>query len=369
MKVAIVHDWLTGMRGGEKVLEVLCDLFPAAPIFTLMHNRGSVSAKIESHSIKTSFLQHAPLVKTHYRNYLPFYPKAIERFDLQSYDLVISSSHCVAKGVIPSPSAYHVCYCHTPMRYIWSHYEDYFGDHRVGLIKRMALPQIREYLCSWDVSTNQRVDQFVANSKNVAERIRKFYGRESKVIYPPVDVEFFSPSSSDRGPFFLIVSALVPYKRLEVAIQAFNRSGRTLVIVGNGPEYKRLKREAQSNIQFLGRVEAHELRELYRRAAALLQPGEEDFGINVVEALACHCPVIAFNRGGASETLQNGETGIFFNDLNVDALRSAVDKIESIGFNKSLMRETALRFSAARFKDEFQRLIPKTPSKDGFQKK
>ncbi len=370
MRVAIIHDWLTGMRGGEKVLEAFCELFPAAPIYTLLHNRGSVSSIIESHTVRTSFLQHLPFVKNQYRNYLPLFPRAIERFQLQNYDLIISSSHCVAKGVIPAPSAFHISYCHTPMRYIWSHYDDYFGDHRVGLLKRIALPAVRDYLCEWDVSSNQRVDQFIANSKTVADRIRKFYGRESRVIYPPVDVLFFTPAATDRASFYLIVSALVPYKRIDVAIDTFNRNGRSLVIVGTGPEYKRLKGMAQPNIQFLGRIEAQELRELYRRAAALIQPGEEDFGINVVEALACHCPVVALARGGAQETVRDEETGIFFNELSVPSLQAAVDKTESISFNKSVMRETALRFSPARFKDEFQRLIPEqAPSKNGFQKK
>jgi glycosyltransferase involved in cell wall biosynthesis len=357
MRIAIVHDWLTGMRGGEKVLEALCELFPGAPIFTIVHNRGSVSAKIEAHPIHTSFLQHAPMVAKYYRNYLPFFPRAIERFRMENFDLILSSSHCVAKGIIPNPSATHICYCHTPMRYIWSHYDDYFGDHRSGLLKRMILPPIRSYLCEWDVSSNQRVDQFVANSKTVADRIKKFYGRESIVLYPPVDVDFFTPNDSERGSFFLIVSALVPYKRIEIAIEAFQKNGRSLVIVGTGPDYKRLKKDAPPNIQFLGRIEASELRELYRKAAALIQPGEEDFGINLIEAQACQCPVIALARGGALESVTNGETGIFFNDLTAVSLGEAVDKISSIRFNNSLMRETARRFSPARFKSEFQRLI------------
>jgi glycosyltransferase involved in cell wall biosynthesis len=359
------------MRGGEKVLEAFCDLFPGAPIYTLIHNRGSVSQKIESHQIRTSFLQRAPLVGKHYRNYLPFFPRAIERFNMENYDLVVSSSHCVAKGVIPSPSAKHICYCHTPMRYIWSHYEDYFGNHRTGLLKRMVLPPIRNYLCDWDLSSNQRVDQFVANSKTVSDRIKKFYGRESKVVYPPVDVDFFSPSDSGRGSFFLIVSALVPYKRLELAIEVFKKNGKTLVIVGTGPDYQRLKKISGPNIQYLGRVEAPELRELYRKAAALIQPGEEDFGINMIEALGCHCPVLAYARGGALESVVEPETGLFFNELSAISLGDAVDKIGSIRFNNPLMRETAQRFSPARFKSEFQRLIPeKTASRnDGFQKK
>jgi len=371
VRTAIIHDWLTGMRGGEKVLEALCDLFPSAPIYTLIHNRGSVSTKIESHTIRTSFLQHAPLIKKHYRHYLPLFPKAIERFQIEKFDLVISSSHCVAKGVIPSPSAVHICYCHTPMRYIWSHYDDYFGRHRTGFLKRIALPPVRDYLCEWDVSTNQRVNQFVANSRTVAARIKKFYGRESKVLYPPVDVDFFTPAESDRGTFFLIVSALVPYKRIEVAIEAFNRNGKPLVIVGTGPEYKRLKKISESNIQYLGRIDAAELRELYRKTAALIQPAEEDFGINIIEALACRCPVIALSRGGALESIIEQETGLFFNDLSASALQEAVDKIGSIRFNEVLMRETALRFSPARFRSEFQRLIPEKTAvtTDGISKK
>ncbi len=371
MKTAIIHDWLTGMRGGEKVLEALCDLFPAAPIYTLLHVRGSVSTKIESHVIRTSFLQHAPLIKRLYRNYLPLFPSAVERFALESFDLIISSSHCVAKGVIPSPSAKHITYCHTPMRYIWSHYDDYFGNHKIGLLKRTALPFVRSYLCAWDLSSNQRVDRFVANSRTVAERIRKYYGRDSEVVYPPVDIEFFTPAAQDRDPFFLIVSALVPYKRIDLAIEVFDRLDRTLVIVGTGPEYRNLKRRTGPNIQFMGRVEVNELRNLYRKAIALIQPGEEDFGINVVEALACGCPVIAYARGGALETIVNGETGIFFNDLSVLSLLEAVDKIGSIRFNDRLMRETAERFSPARFKSEFQKLIPVKGSflNDGIQKK
>jgi glycosyltransferase involved in cell wall biosynthesis len=371
LRTALVHDWLTGMRGGEKVLEALCDLFPAAPIFTLIHNRGSVSPKIESHPIRTSLLQSAPLVKTHYRNFLPFFPRAIERFQLYDFDLVISSSHCVAKGVIPSPAAVHVCYCHTPMRYIWSHYDDYFGKHRIGLFKRMILPPVRNYLCEWDLASNQRVDQFIANSGNVAGRIKKFYGRESKILYPPVDVDFFTPSDADRGTFYLIVSALVPYKRLDLAIETFNQNGKTLVIVGTGPEFKQLKKMSAPNIQFLGRVDAVELRELYRKAAALIQPGEEDFGINMIEALSCQCPVIGYGRGGVLESIVEGETGIFFNELSASALQQTIDKTTSIRFNTPLMRETAQRFSPARFKTEFQRLIPQkaTVTNDGFTKK
>lgn len=357
MRTAIIHDWLTGMRGGEKVLEALCELYPSAPIFTLLHVPGSVSSLLETRRIRTSILQYAPLVKHIYRNYLPFFPRAIEKFDLSGFDLVISSSHCVAKGVIPSPGATHICYCHTPMRYIWSHYEDYFGNHRTGWFRRKVMSVLREHLCEWDVAGNQRVDQFVVNSRAVGERVRKFYGRESVVVYPPVDVHFFTPSGEPREPFFLIVSALVPYKRIEVALEAFRRLKIQLKIVGTGPDYKRLSRMSGENVHFLGRVDSATLLHLYRTAQALVLPGEEDFGINVVEALACGCPVIAYSQGGALETVVECETGMFFNDLTADSLAEAVDKFPAISFNKALMRETARGFSPERFKSEFQKVV------------
>lgn len=357
MKVALVHDWLTGMRGGEKVLEQLCLLFPEAPIFTLFHFPGTVSEKIEAHEIRTSFLQKAPFIKTKYRNYLPLFPAAAESFDLQSYDLIISSSHCVAKGIIPASSGLHLCYCHTPMRYIWSHYWDYFGDHRTGFFKRKTLPFLMSYLRMWDVSSSNRVDEFIANSKFISERIQKYFGRTSRVVYPPVDVDFFVPSDRPRENFGLIVSALVPYKRLDIAIEAFRNSNRTLVIVGTGPEERMLKRMASSNVRFLGRIEADKLRELYQTAAMLIQPGVEDFGINVIEAFACSCPVLAYRRGGATETVIEGKTGNFFNDLTAESLRESVDKASGMLFNGAFMREMALRFSPSRFQKEIEAIV------------
>jgi glycosyltransferase involved in cell wall biosynthesis len=356
MKVAIVHDWLTGMRGGEKVLESLCDLFPDAPIFTLIHLPGSVSSRIESHRIHTSFVQRFPFLQNHYRNYLPFFPSAVQRFHLQDYDLILSSSHCVAKGAIPSPSALHISYCHTPMRYIWSHYQDYFGNRKIGFLKRATLPAVLKYLRGWDVSSCSRVHQFVANSQAVAGRIARYYGREARIIYPPVDVDYYTPSNG-REDFYLIVSALVPYKRIEVAVEAFRQIRHRLLIVGTGPEQNSLRKLASSNIHFLGKVNSERLRDLYRKAIALIQPGEEDFGISIVEALACGCPVVAYAAGGALETVVDGETGLFFNELSVENLRETVDKAGSLRFNKALMRRAALRFSPDRFQSEFQSLI------------
>jgi glycosyltransferase involved in cell wall biosynthesis len=360
MKVAIVHDWLTGMRGGEKVLEALCELYPTAPIYTLLHFPGSVSSIIESHPIETSFLQDAPAVTRHYRHYLPLFPMAVEAFRFDGYDLIISSSHCVAKAAIPPPSSLHICYCHTPMRYIWSHYDDYFGNHRTGLLKSVAIEPVVKRLRKWDVSTVNRVHQFIANSRAVADRVSRYYNRQSEVIYPPVDVDFFNASNDGpRESFYLMVTALVPYKRIELAIQAFRRLGLPLKIAGTGPDYNRLKALASSNVEFLGRVDNLTLKELYCSANAFIQPGEEDFGISVVEALACGCPVIAYGHGGALETVIHGETGLFFNDLTDSAVAEAVDNAGRLSFNKTLMRETALRFSPGRFKVEIQSLIEK----------
>lgn len=364
MKVAIVHDWLTGMRGGEKVLEQLCELYPQAPIYTLFHIKNTVSPKIESHPIISSFLQHAPFLAGHYRNYLPFFPAAIESFNLQDFDLILSSSHCVAKGVIPSSTARHICYCHTPMRYIWSHYWDYFGNGRVGFVKRKTVPVVTTYLRMWDISSSNRVDQFAANSQFVEGRIRKYYGRESRVIYPPADIDFYAPCDKPRQDYYLVVSALVPYKRIDVAIEAFIRSGKPLVLVGAGPEEKKLKRlsAGKSNIRFLGRVSEDELRDLYRSARALIQPGVEDFGINVVEALACGCPVIAYGRGGSTETVREGISGFFFNELTPENLLETVDKASGFQFNTADIRETAKEYSPARFRCEFEKLVQETLS-------
>jgi glycosyltransferase involved in cell wall biosynthesis len=357
MKVALVHDWLTGMRGGEKVLESFCELYPEAPVYTLLHVPGTVSPKIESHRIKTSFLQHAPFVKSSYRNYLPLFPTAIESLDLQDFDLILSSSHCVAKGVIPPANAIHVSYCHTPMRYVWDQYWNYFGNGRVGVLKSKTLPFLANYLRLWDVSSSHRVNQFIANSEFVAGRIEKYYGRKAAVIYPPVDIDFFVPADKKREDFWLVVSALVPYKRIEIAIQSFNKSGKTLVIAGDGPEKNFLQKIAGPRIQFMGRVSSEQLRTLYQSAKAVIQTAEEDFGISVVEALACHCPVIAFARGGALETIEEGETGLFFNDLTPEDLGEKVDKIGTLRFNTTRMRERALRFSPDRFRDDIKSLI------------
>ncbi len=299
-KVALIHDWLTGMRGGEKVLEVFCEIFPEADLFTLLHIPGSVSKTIESRAIKTSFIQKLPFARRRYRNMLPLFPLAIEGFDLNGYDLVLSSSHCVAKGVIPPPGALHISYIHTPMRYVWDMRHDYFGG-RGGLSGRL-IALFSHYLRMWDVTSSARVDRFIANSAHVARRVEKYYRRPAHVIHPPVECSRFG-LSRERGDFYLIVSAFAPYKRIDVAIEAFNTLGLKLKVIGTGQDGKRLRSMAKGNVEFLGWKSDEELAGYYARCKALVFPGEEDFGIVPLEAMACGRPVIAYGKGGALETI------------------------------------------------------------------
>lgn len=349
-KVALIHDWLTGQRGGEKVLEVLAEIFPHAPIFTLFRFPGSQIAEIERRKIKTSFLQNLPFLKKKYRYYLPLFPLAVELFDFNEYDMIISSSHCVAKGAIPHPEALHVCYIHSPMRYAWNQYFSYFSAKKLSLFSRIIIPPLIHYLRLWDESSSSRVDYFIANSKNVARRVEKYYGHQAEVIHPPVDADFFKPGKEEKD-YYLIVSALVPYKRIDLAIEGFNQTGLPLKIVGKGPDYRKLKKSAKTNIQFLGNLDAEDLLKTYQRAKALILPGEEDFGITSLEAQACGIPVIAYGRGGAMESVMPGKTGLFFPDLNVQSLLSVLDKFESFEFNRTIIRANAMEFSRNKFKE------------------
>ncbi|MEW6455365.1 MAG: glycosyltransferase [Acidobacteriota bacterium] len=355
-RVALIHDWLTGRRGGEKVLEALVTLFPDADIFTLFHFKGSQSKIIEDKKIHWSFLQNFPFIKKFYRNYLPLYPIAIELFNLEKYDLIISSSHCVAKGIIPHPHSLHICYCHTPMRYAWDLYHYYFPQPSMSLFKKIFIPSIMNWLRTWDQATSLRVDYFISNSYHVAKRIKKYYGREAEVINPPVDTEFFT-LYEEKEDYYLIVSALVPYKKIDLAISAFNRINKKLKIVGNGPDYKKLKKLAGKNVEFLGSVSDSDLKFFYQRAKCFLLPGEEDFGIAPLEAQACGTPVIAFRKGGATETILENETGIFFEKLNIESLISAIDKFEKIKFNFKKIRDWTLNFSYDKFLDRIRKSI------------
>ena len=350
-KVALVHDWLTGQRGGEKVLEVLAEVFPEAPIYTLLHLKGSQIRAIEDKKIISSFIQKMPFLRRKYRFYLPFFPLAIELLDLQDFDMVVSSSHCVAKGIIPRPDALHVCYIHSPVRYAWNQYHAYFSPQKLNFFSRKLIPPVLHRMRIWDESSSSRVDRFVANSKTTARRVEKYYRRKADIIYPPVDTDFFKPGT-EKGDYYLAVSALVPYKRIDLAVEAFNRLGLPLKIAGIGSDLKKLKGKAKQNIQFLGSLEPENLLRVYQGAKALIMPGEEDLGINALEAQACGVPVISLARGGATETVIEGKTGLFFPELSVESLEDAIDKFQGIHFNKDFLRAHALEFSRDTFKKE-----------------
>ncbi len=353
MKVAFVHDWLNGMRGGEKVLEALLDLWPQADIHTLFYEPQNVSEKIRSRNVHVSPLQALPGSRRYYRRLLPLMPWAVNRFKLDGYDLVISISHCAAKAArVPDP-ARHFCYCLTPMRYIWGQYEAYFGPGRAGLPTRAAMAMLRGPLQGWDERTASRVGRFAGISRSVADRIRDCYDREANVIYPPVDTEFFAPGAESPGDYYLAVSAMAPYKRLDLAIEACTRLNLPLKVVGLGQEEKRLCRIAGPSIQFLGRVSAEELRELYRNCRALVFPAEEDFGIAPVEAQACGRPVIAFRGGGAVETVVESKTGAFFDAQTVEALAEALRSFDPDSCTPGAARQNAERFASDRFLREF----------------
>ena len=358
MKVALVHDWLNGMRGGEKCLEVFCELFPDAHLFSLFHEKGKLSPTIESMEIRTSWARKLPAIFTKYRYYLPLLPRAIQSLDLSEYDLVLSLSHCVSKGVIPREDARHICYCFTPMRYVWDMYDQYFG--RGGLAAKV-MPFFAGRLRKWDVASSERVSQFVAISEHVRERISRIYKRESDIIYPPVDTELYQPGG-EVGDYYLIVSAFAPYKRVDIAVDAFNRSGRPLKIIGSGQSGETLRSMASDNVEFLGWCSDEELVNLYGGCRAFVFPGEEDFGITPLEAQACGRPVIAYGKGGALETVVglensggNKPTGVFFDEQTPEGLNGAIEKFEGCldKFEPEAARENALRFS----RDVFKKLL------------
>jgi glycosyltransferase involved in cell wall biosynthesis len=362
-RIALVHDWLTGMRGGEKVLEAIASLYPDAPIFTLLHIPGSVSAALESHEIRTSFVQRLPGAARHYRQYLPLFPRAIEQFDFRGYDLVISTSHCVAKSAVVPPETPHLCYCHSPMRYAWDQFDAYFGPAQVGRARSAVMRRVMARTARWDARTADRVDAFVANSQYVAGRIRRYYNRVATVVYPPVDTDFYQPVPARRpDPFFLVVSALVPYKRLEVAIEAVRAVNGRLKIVGRGPEEGRLRRLAGPEVEFTGWLGDEDIRTLYQHCQAVLMPGVEDFGMVPVEAQASGSPVVALAEGGALESVIDGETGILVNEPTPAAFAAALRRVTETSFDAAALRRNAERFSIPRFTREIKGAIASTTS-------
>ena len=365
MKVALVQDWLTGMRGGEKVLEVFCELFPDADLYTLLYFPQSVSPLIRSMNVRASWMNRLPGIMRYYLYGLPLFPSVIERFVLKDYDLVLSSSHCVAKGVIPG-DAVHISYVHAPMRYVWDLHDAYFG-HDAPLLARAGMGVFRKYLQAWDLRSAGRVDHFVANSEHVAAKIDKIYRRQAEVVYPPVDLDKFAIGQSGEG-FYLIVSALVPYKNIALAIAAFNRLRLPLKIVGEGPLKQQLERQAGRNVDFLGWVDEPRLADLYASCEAVIFPGEEDFGIVAVEAQASGRPVIAYDKGGVRETVLglgevrgdgSGPTGIFFSESTPASLIQAVGRYQQNRsmFDPAALRRHAAQFSRAVFKDRMRGFI------------
>ncbi|WEX10473.1 glycosyltransferase [Chelativorans sp. AA-79] len=356
MRVAIVHYWLVSMRGGEKVVEAFCDMYPDADIFTLIYDEKKVSEKIRRHKVTTSFLQKIPGAVKHYQSLLPLMPFALESFDLSGYDLVLSSESGPAKGVIPGPQAVHICYCHSPMRYLWDHYHFYRAGS--GALKRSLLSVLAPPLRAWDVTTSARVDQFVANSRHVADRIEKYYRRDAAIVSPPVSVHEFAPAAATKD-YFLLAGQLVGYKRADLAVEAFTRMGENLVVIGEGPELAKLKRIAGPTITFLGHAPFPLLKEMMSRCRALVFPGEEDFGIVPVETMASGRPVIAYGRGGALDSIVPGRTGVLFHEQTVQGLVEGVRRFQSMErtFRPDLIRDHALQFSEANFKARMHQII------------
>jgi glycosyltransferase involved in cell wall biosynthesis len=349
------------MRGGERVLQSICGMFPHADLFTLVHVRGSVSPEIENRRVRTSVIQRLPNAARWYRHYLPCFPTAIELLDLDRADLIISTSHCAAKSVVPTGRARHLCYCHTPMRYVWDQFDAYFGPERVGAVPSAAARGVASWLARWDRQTAGRVHRYVANSAYVAGRIARYYNRRATVVHAPVDTAFFTPGRADDAtPYFLAVSALVPYKRLGIAIAAAERLGARLKIIGTGPDEARLRASAGPRVEFLGAVSGETLRDAYRGATALVLPAEEDFGIAPLESLACGRPVVALGRGGACETIVPGVTGLLVDAQTAEAFTEALRDVAAQPFDPDVLRAHAEKFSTGRFESAFREVLQDT---------
>ena len=356
MKVAIIHYWLVNMRGGEKVLEALCELYPQADIFTHVYRPEKFqNSVISKHKITTTFIAKLPGATKRYQLYLPLMPLALEELDLSGHDLVISSESGPAKGVIVPPGVPHICYCHSPMRYAWDMYGEYRSE--MGKLKRFLTALLLHYIRRWDQLSSQQVTEFIANSRFVAKRIKSYYGRNSMVIHPPVDIGAFSLSSSSED-YYLVLGQLVPYKKTDLAVRAFNQSGKKLIVIGDGVQLGLLKKIAQPNVQILGYQPFSVMKAYLMKCKALIFPGVEDFGIVPLEAMACGKPVIAFAKGGALETVLDGLTGCLFYEQTVDSLNKVIYSFESdFNVEPSQIREKALSFSKENFKERIRNHI------------
>lgn len=358
MKVAIVHYWLVGMRGGERVLEEFVRLFPDADLFTHVADPDKLSDLLADRPITETFIGRLPGARKHYQKYLGLMPRALEELDLSGYDLVISQESGPAKGVIVPPGTPHICYINSPMRYIWDHYLDY--AKQLGPVGRMYFSRLAHRLRIWDVTTAARVDHFVSNSSFIAERVRRFYNRDSEVVHPPVDLDAYKlPDAPSRSEAYLFVSELVPYKRADLVIEAFRGLDQSLLVVGDGSQRAELQRNLPPNVQLLGKVPGGDLTGLYQNARALIFPAEEDFGIVPVEAMACGTPVLAYGRGGALDSVIDGKTGLFFREQSPEAIRETVQRFElqRHKFDPETISAHAFGFGAERFRREFAAVV------------
>jgi len=364
MRVAIIHDYLNQYGGAERVIEALHELFPEAPIFTIVYDK-KVLPQYKNWDIRPSFVQKIPLAKQGYRNFVFLFPKAVRSFDLKKFDLVISNTHAWGKGINLNGKTMHICYCLTPMRYIWDLYQDYLNHEYLNPLARWCLPFWARRIRRWDIKTSRSVNYYIAISQTVARRIKDYYQRDAAVIYPPCDITFFKPSDSVNGGYYLAVSRLKAYKRTDILIDAFNQLSLPLKIIGDGPELKRLKARAGKNIEFAGYLKDEDLLRAYQECKAFVYAGCEDFGLVLVEALACGKPVIAYGKAGATEIVEEEKTGLFFNAQTPQALIQAIKRFENYRFDKDYIRETSLKFSKERFKTNLDNFIQQklnTPS-------
>ena len=359
-KIALVHDFLVQDGGAEQVLHILADMFPEAPIFTLVADYNKAARSFDKKRIHTSFIQSFPMAQRRYQWYLPFMPAAIESFDLSAYDLVISSSSAFAKGVLTQPHNIHICYCHSPTRYLWTDTHSYIRDLSVPGVIKKVLPGVLSRLRVWDYQAAQRPDYFIANSDNVLKRIKKYYRRDATVMYPPIDTNAFSVRAT-TDDYFLAGGRLVGYKRFDMIVRAFNQLGIPLKVFGTGPLLESLKSEAKKNITFLGAVSDDKLKELYAQAKGYINPQEEDFGLTMIEAVASGCPVIAYKAGGSREIVKEGVNGTFFEEQTWEALADAVVRLRDKTFDKETVRTTAEPFSITSFQKQLLSFLEATP--------
>ncbi len=359
MKVALVHDYLNQYGGAERVLEAFCQIFPKAPIYTLLYDKKKTGFAFDNKDIRTSFLQKIPLIKSHHRPFLMLMPLAIEQFDFSEYDLVLSDSASYAKGIITSPDTLHICYCHTPIRYAWDDSHKYIEEFGYASVIKKIIPFFMNYIRVWDEKASKRADKFISNSKFVSERIKKYYHRESEVIHPPVKANLFYLAEK-TDDYFLLVGRFLPYKRFDLAIDAFNELGFPLKIIGDGPDRKRLEKKSNKNIKFIGLVPDSKLKDYYAHCQAFIFPQEEDFGITAVEAMAAGRPVIAYKGGGALEIVQHGITGLFFENQTSEDLVKTLKNFNESDFDPKVIRERAMNFNEESFKEKIKKFIDKS---------